>query len=468
MTILVVDDDPEARERLERALRASGDGWDVRLAVTAKEGLALAGDAGVECVVLDYRLPDADGLTCLRELRRARPELPIVMITGSGSEKVAVDAMKLGAADYVVKHTTYASVIPGVVREALGRRALARLAADPSGGASADLPAPDPATLARFEADGFIARSPVTLRLLALLVRAAQSTTAVLIEGESGTGKDLCAHALHKHGPRAKRPFVAQNCAAVPETLLESELFGHARGAFTGADRAHAGVFEQADGGTLFLDEIGEASPVIQAKLLRVLEEREVRPLGATSPRRLDVRLVAATNRDLRRDGEAGLFRLDLFYRVRVFPIVVPPLRERREDVAALAEHFLERFAREEQKPLAGFDPETIALLEGYAWPGNVRELQNEVRRLVVCAEPGARIAPDALEPRIRNVASPETGAPLRDIMRQVETSVIQSRLREHGGHRDAAARSLGMRRETLWKKLRALGLVTPDADSDE
>jgi two-component system response regulator HupR/HoxA len=251
----------------------------------------------------------------------------------------------------------------------------------------------------------------------------------------------------------------------VPEPLLESELFGHTRGAFTGADRAHAGVFEQADGGTLFLDEIGEASPAIQAKLLRVLEAREVRPLGATAARHVDVRVVSATNRDLRRDVDDGRFRRDLLYRLCVFPIVVPPLRERGEDVAALAEHFVGRFAREEKKALAGFERETIGVMERYAWPGNVRELQNEIRRLVVCAEPGARIAPAALDPRIRSEGPPGTAAPLRDIVRQVETSVIQSRLREHGYQREAAARSLGMRRESLWKKLRALGIVAPDSD---
>ncbi len=384
------------------------------------------------------------------------------MVTGGGSEAVAVEAMKLGAADYVVKHATYAQVVPGLVREALGRRALARLAAEPA--AHAAVPPLDAATRARFEADGFVARSAAMLRVLALIARAAQSRVSVLVEGGSGTGKELCARALHAHGPREARPFLAQNCAAVPETLLEGELFGHVRGAFTGADRARPGLFEQADGGTLFLDEIGDATPAIQAKLLRVLQEREVRPVGATTARRVDVRVLSATNRDLRRDVEEGRFRLDLYYRLRVFPIVVPPLRERREDVTPLAEHFLERFAREEEKPLAGFEPETLALIERHAWPGNVRDLQNEVHRLVICAEPGDRIAPDALSPWITGelAISPATAAPLREVMRQVETVIIQSRLREHGYRRAATARSLGITREALWQKLRALGLVPP------
>src|SRR5581483_10655878 len=387
-------------------------------------------------------MPDVDGLACLRELRRLRPDLPVVMVTGSGSEAVAVEAMKLGAADYVVKHATYGHAVPGVVREVLGRRALARLASDPAarGAPLRELRPPDAATLARFEADGFVARSPAMIRVLGLIARAAQSSVNVLIEGESGTGKELCARALHTHGPRAARPFVAQNCAAVPEALLESELFGHVRGAFTGADRSHPGLFEQADGGTLFLDEIGEASSPVQVKLLRVLQEREIRPVGATAARRIDVRLVAATNRDLRHESDAGRFRLDLFHRLRVFPIVVPPLRERREDVAPLAEHFLDRLAREEKKPIAGFHPDTLAVLRDHAWPGNVRDLENEVHRLVVCAEPGDVILPNALAPWITSdlPVSPATSAPLRELMRQVETSIIQSRLREHGYRRAA------------------------------
>ena len=465
MAILIVDDDGDTRARLKRALRESGDGWDVVQAASAADALARVTNADVECVLLDYRLPDADGLTCLRELRRLRADLPVVMVTGSGSEAVAVDAMKAGAADYVVKHATYVHVVPGVVREALGRRALGRLAADAGRGvASRGVPPLDDATRARFEADGFVARSPTMLRVLALLERAAGSNATVLIEGESGTGKELCARALHTHGPRAKGPFLAQNCAAMSETLLESELFGHTRGAFTGADRARAGVFEQADGGTLFLDEVGEASPAVQAKLLRVLQEREVRPVGGTAARRVDVRLVSATNRDLRGEVEAGRFRLDLYYRLRVFPIVVPPLRERREDVAPLARLFLERITREEGKPIAGFHPEALALLERYAWPGNVRDLQNEVQRLVLCAEPDEQIGPDAIVPWIAGklALSPATEAPLRELMRQVETVIVQSRLREHGYRRAETARSLGITRESLWAKLRALGLVPP------
>jgi DNA-binding NtrC family response regulator len=466
MAILVVDDDADTRAQLERALRESGDGWDVAQAATAKDGLARLAGGDVECVLLDYRLPDADGLECLREIRRLHADLPVVMVTGSGSEAVAVDAMKAGAVDYVAKHGMYAQVVPGVVRETLGRRALARLGTDASGLAvpSRELPPLDAATLARFEADGFIARSPAMLRVLGLIIRVTQSRATVLIEGESGTGKELCAHAIHTHGPNASRPFVAQSCAAMADTLVESELFGHTRGAFTGADRARPGLFEQAHGGTLFLDEIGEANLTLQAKLLRVLEEREVRPLGATTARRVDVRLVAATNRDLRREIDAGRFRLDLYHRLRAFPIIVPPLRERRADIAALAQHFLDRFTSQEQKPIARFHPEALAMLERYRWPGNVRDLQNEVYRLVLCAEPGDEITPDALAPWVAGdvPVTSATEAPLRDLMRQIEAAILQNRLRDHGYRKAETAESLGMTRWALWARLRALGLAPP------
>jgi DNA-binding NtrC family response regulator len=466
MAILVVDDDSETTARMADALRQAGDDWEVRCAASAKEALAAARDPHVDCVLLDYRLPDVDGLSCLRELRQIRPDVPVVMVTGAGSEGVAVEAMKLGAADYVVKHGTYVQVVPGIVREVLGRRALARLGAEPALRApvARELPTLDQAVLARFQSEGLIARSPAMLRLFALIERAAQSRATVLIEGESGSGKELCARAVHAHGPRAAAPFLAQNCAAVPESLLESELFGHVRGAFTGADRNHRGLFEQADGGTLFLDEIGEASPSVQAKLLRVLQEREVRPIGTTASQPVDVRLVAATNRDLRRDIADGRFRLDLLYRLRVFPIVVPPLRERPEDVAGLAEHFLAAIEREEGRKTGGFEPATLTVLARYAWPGNVRELQNEVHRLVLCAEPDETLAPDMLAPWILEEvpASAMTDTPLRDLIRQVEAAIIQSRLREHGYRRAATARSLGITREALWAKLRQLGIVPP------
>jgi transcriptional regulator with PAS, ATPase and Fis domain len=287
----------------------------------------------------------------------------------------------------------------------------------------------------------------------------------VLIEGETGTGKELFARAIHYHGARARRPFLAQNCAALPESLVESELFGHARGAFTGAERAQRGLFEAADGGTLFLDEVGEASPAIQAKLLRVLQDGEVRPVGSDAARRVDVRVIAATNCDLAQAVRAGRFRRDLYYRLRVFPIRLPPLRERRQDVRLLALQLLRRFAAEAEKRIPGFEPSALRLLERYPWPGNVRELENEIQRVVLCAEPGERITPDLLASWIAEGAPPaaaDGARPLKEIVREVEAATIRARLREHGYHRAATARSLGITRESLWAKLRQLGFVLP------
>src|SRR5881396_996021 len=306
---------------------------------------------------------------------------------------------------------------------------------------------------------------------LFLAERAAETRVTVLLEGETGTGKELFARAIHYHGPRARGPFLAQNCAALPEGLLESELFGHVRGAFTGAERARRGLFEEADGGTLFLDEVSEASPAIQAKLLRVLQDGEVRPVGASGGRKVDVRVIAASNGDLGEAARAGRFRADLYYRLRVFPIRLPALRERRGDIRLLAVHLLERIGAREGKTLRGFDARALRLLERYPWPGNVRELENEIHRLVLCAEPGERITPDLLAAWIVEGVPPAAGGgtrPLKEIVREVELATIRARLREHGYHRAATARSLGMTRESLWAKLRQLGFVAPRRGSGE
>jgi len=287
---------------------------------------------------------------------------------------------------------------------------------------------------------------------------------SVLVHGETGTGKELIARALHESSNRRERLFVAQNCAAIPENLLESELFGHKRGAFTGATEDKKGLFEIADGGTLFLDEIGELPLSLQAKLLRALQEGEVRPLGGASARRVDVRIVAATNRDLETEVREGRFREDLYYRLRVFPLSVPPLRERREDIPRIAEHFLERYAQEFGKDVAGFEDEALAALTAYDWPGNVRELENEVQRLVIQAEPGDRIGLELLSPRVRQIEgillqAGKSKGRLRTMVDQVERQVVLEALREHGGNKTAAAKAFGITREGLHKKIKQLGL---------
>ena len=372
--------------------------------------------------------------------------------------------MKLGAVDYLVKHGKFLNRVPMVVREALGRREIARALGAPGAG-EPSLPPLEPEAREAYRRQGIIGESPAIEVVLALAERAAQSRVAVLLEGETGTGKEVLAHALHAQSPRASKPFLAVNCAALPETLLESELFGHVKGAFTGADRDRLGLFREADTGTLFLDEIGETSPNVQAKLLRAVQDGLIRPVGGGEAHQVDVRVVSATNRDLRQEAEAGNFRLDLYYRVRVFPIRLPPLRERAGDIRLLAKHFLERICRHEGKRLRGFDQVALDLLERYGWPGNIRELENEIHRLVLYMNPGQRITTDVLPPWIVEQATPTSegdSRPLKEVLHEVEAAVINKRLREHGYKREATAKSLGVTREWLWAKIRQLGLVVP------
>jgi Nif-specific regulatory protein len=310
-----------------------------------------------------------------------------------------------------------------------------------------------------------VGKSRAMDELLRQLDKVVDTRVSVLIEGETGTGKELVASALHHRSRRRDKLFVAQNCAAFPEQLLESELFGHKRGAFTGATDEKKGLFEVADGGTLFLDEIGEMPPGLQAKLLRVVQEGEIRPIGATSVRHVNVRLVAATHRKLEDEVAAGRFREDLYYRLKVFPLRVPPLRERREDIPALAEHFLERYAREIGKPVAGLAQETLNLLTLHEWRGNVRELENEIQRLVIQVDPGAFITPELLSPGVRGAATLVTRAApgagsLKDRVEQVERVILLEVLAEHDNNKTSAAKALGITREGLHKKLKQLGIA--------
>ncbi|MBS2014566.1 MAG: sigma 54-interacting transcriptional regulator [Deltaproteobacteria bacterium] len=301
-------------------------------------------------------------------------------------------------------------------------------------------------------------------QLLQQLEKVVNTRVTVLIEGETGVGKELVAASVHYRSNRRDRLFVGQNCAAMPETLLESELFGHKKGSFTGAHEDKKGLFEIADGGTLFLDEVTEMPVSLQSKLLRVLQEGEVRPIGATQERKVNVRIVAATNRNLEKEVAEGRFREDLYYRLKVFPLRVPPLRERREDIPLIAEHFLHRFATEFGKPAGGFSQQTMELLQSYDWPGNVRELQNEVQRLCIQIDAGGFVTPDMLSPRVRQVEGmiervrPTKGT-LKEMMDQVERWLLIESLREHQNNKTAAAKSLGITREGLHKKLRAFGL---------
>jgi transcriptional regulator with PAS, ATPase and Fis domain len=326
--------------------------------------------------------------------------------------------------------------------------------------AAADTPADESVQLGP---EGIVGGGPAMRALFALLERAIHSHASVLLSGETGTGKDLLARAIHRGGARQRGAFVAVNCAAFPDTLLESELFGHVWGAFTGADRAKKGLFEVAHGGTLFLDEVGETSPSLQAKLLRALQEREVRPVGGARSRAVDVRLVAATNRNLRTEVVARRFREDLYYRLAVFPIRVPALRERPEDVLPLAELFLRRFGAREGKPGCRLTAKAADLLRAHAWPGNVRELENEIQRALALAEPGGALTPQHFSERVRGALEPVAagagGETLRETLDRIEAWLIRRALDAHGGRRAATARSLGITREGLYKKMQRFGI---------
>ncbi len=312
--------------------------------------------------------------------------------------------------------------------------------------------------------EGVIGDSPAMRETFALVQRARRSEATVLLSGETGTGKELLGRAIHSGGRRRSGPFLAVNCAAFPDSLLESELFGHTKGAFTGADREKRGLFQTAGGGTVFLDEIGETSGPLQAKLLRVLQEREVRPLGATRARRIDIRVIAATNRDLRFEVSNGHFREDLFYRLAVFPITVPPLRKRPEDILPLVEHFLHRHGRRERKPDCHVSQDAAHLLLSYSWPGNVRELENEAQRALALAEPGQEITPDLLSDSVTRIVEPvqavmREGESLQETLQRIEAWLLRRALQAHHGHRTRTARRLGITREGLYKKMRRFGI---------
>jgi Nif-specific regulatory protein len=321
----------------------------------------------------------------------------------------------------------------------------------------------------RYRLDGLIGDSPAMQKALTAAEQAARSRASVLLQGETGTGKELIARAIHYHGLRANAPFVTVNCPAIPRELLESELFGHVKGAFSGATENRRGLFELADGGTIFLDEVGEIDAGIQVKLLRTLENGEVRPVGADFTKQVHVRVIGASNRDLRCAGDQGAFREDLYYRLSALRITLPPLRERPGDILLLFRHFLARCEQEEGKPLGPADAETLALLQRYAWPGNVRQLRNEVHRIVSCAEAGARVTPELLSPEIGGAGPHQDGGgTLKEIVRRVETFVVRKRLREHGYNRTATAKSLGVTREWLWFKMRQLGIELPEGIGGE
>jgi len=438
--ILIVDDDELMRSFLATVL--GEEGYRVEEARNGNEGLTHLGKADFDLVVTDLRMPDISGLELMREGKKVRPESRWIVITAFGSIGSAVDAMKSGASDYLTKPfrdpDELRHVIGRVLREAEAETRISLL--------SEELRRQFPSVETIFLGEGME-------RVRKLVNDVAPTTTTVLITGQSGTGKELIARVIHDLSPRREGPFVAVHCAALAETLLESELFGHERGAFTGAVSVRKGRFELADRGTIFLDEIGEISAAIQVKLLRVLQEREFERVGGMRPISVDVRIVAATNKDLKAEVAAGRIREDLYYRLNVFPVALPSLAERRETIHSLAGYFLKKFAAAIGKSISGFSSEALSALENYPWPGNVRELQNVIERAVILARGEIDAKHLNLEPPRAPLVSAES------ILKSNERDTIRKVLDEVGGNRKQAARILGISLRTLQYRIKEYGL---------
>ncbi len=441
--MLVVEDDQAMRELLAESL--IDDGFSVETAGDGRTGITRVREGGIDLVISDVRMPDVDGLDLLREVRAGHPAPHVITITAFGSIETAKRAIKLGAYDYITKPFEIDKLLV-VARNALGERAL-----------QGEVESLRKTIVPADRMGELLGKSVRMQEVFDLVERFAPSPAPVLITGESGTGKELVAKAIHFQSPRKGAPFVAMNCAAIPDSLIESELFGHKRGAFTDARADRDGLFVQADGGTLFLDEIGELSLGMQAKLLRAIQEREVRPLGSSKTERVDLRIVAATNRDLDRRIAEGFFRSDLFYRLNVLVIALPPLRARLEDVPLLAEHFLIKCAGRVNRPhVRGFDPGAARALMDYDWPGNVRELENVVERAVLYAEKDLVAAVDLPQQiKERKPSDALSSAVARGLtLAELEREYILQVLAAEGGNKTRAAQRLGLDRKTLYRKL--------------
>jgi DNA-binding NtrC family response regulator len=454
-TILIVEDEAKLRRLLE--LDLSEEGHRVLSAPDAEQGLKLLRQETVDLVVTDLKLPGMDGLEFLHAVKRTNAALPLVVMTAYGTVETAVEAMKAGASDYVLKPFSLAEMKMVIQKELDVRRlreenrtlreALGQKYAHPN----------------------VVTRSAKMQEVLATVERIAPTNSTVLLGGESGVGKDLIAHVLHEKSRRASGPFIKINSTAIPESLLESELFGYEKGAFTGATATKPGKFELADKGTLFLDEIGDVPPATQVKLLRVLQEREFERLGGTRTLKVDVRLVAATNRDLRAALEEGTFREDLYYRLNVVPIDIPPLREHTEDIPDLVQLFIERFSRGSGKPVTAIRPEALQRLMEFHWPGNVRELENVIERACAMAKGSVLELEDIrLEPA-RPRPALESGALLPEgfTLEQWEDELIREALRRTAGNKSRAARMLGLSRNALRYRLSRMGIADePEKES--
>jgi DNA-binding NtrC family response regulator len=460
-SVLVCDDEEIMRDVLETIL--SGAGYKVELARTGEEAVEIYSQRQFDVVLMDVSMPGMGGLTALEELIKLDAEAVILMITAYATFDTAISAWEKGAAGVIRKPFQNEQILALVARGIRSRRkeeerqnlrqAMAKVV----------------------KREGFIGRSEIMENVFRLVERVAPARSTVLITGESGTGKELVAKAIHESSPRADAPFVVVNCSNIPSELLESEIFGHTKGAFTGAVAAKKGLFEVADTGSIFLDEIGDLRPETQVRLLRVIQEREFTPLGDTTPVKVDVRIIAATNVDLKEAVKNGTFREDLYYRLSVVPIELPPLRNRREDILPLAQHFIAKYAAENSREISeNVSPEVLALLENYYYPGNVRELENIIERAVVIA-PSNEITVDCLRPEVRdpNLAMEmirategasadidiSRGVNFYDEVKKFEIDLIRRALEQTGGHQSRAARLLGLNATTLNSKIKTYNL---------
>jgi DNA-binding NtrC family response regulator len=448
-TLLVVDDEPNILSTLRRALELEG--YAVEVAGSGRIALEKLRARGFDAVLLDVAMPEMDGLATLKAMREQQAELPVMMMSGNATLATAVEATKLGACDFLEKPLTTDKVLI-TVQNALKLARLERDAEELKQKTRADLE----------QALSIIGGGPRMRRIVETLRKAAPSTARVLITGERGTGKELVARALHELSKRKDAPFVKLNCAAIPSELIESELFGHEKGSFTGATQQRRGKFEQAHGGTLFLDEIGDMTLSAQAKVLRVLQENEVERVGGQETLTVDVRVVAATNKDLKQEIEKGRFRADLYDRLNVVPVEVPPLRERKEDLPALVEHFLQQACAANGKRAATLAHPAMSLLMQHDWPGNVRELKNTVERLVIFANSNVIDEEEvhAALPGVKAVRGRYTrGAALKDLVASAEREIVLAALEANKHHIANTARELGLERSHLYKKMRALGI---------
>jgi DNA-binding NtrC family response regulator len=454
--VLVVDDDPQARDVLVYALRRRE--YDVTETGDPKAALAACRETPFDILFTDLKMPAMDGVTLFHQARAVLPTLVGIVVTAHGTIDSAVRAMKEGIFDYITKPFLIDEVVASLERAVAFRRLVLE-----NTSLKRQLQT-------RYGFDRFLGQSEAMQRVFALITRVAETDSTVLILGESGTGKELVARTMHFNGPRAEKPLIAVNCGALPETLLESELFGHERGAFTGATSTRIGRFELAHGGTIFLDEIGEMSPSLQVKLLRVLQQRAFERVGGTKTIQVDVRVIAATNRDLEEAVRDGRFREDLYYRLNVIPIVVPSLRERVEDIPLLAAHFLAVFNEQKHKHIQGVSDEAMRMLCAHAWPGNVRELENLIERVVILKGEGVitptdlpdKVVRRATDTTVPSIVFPTEGVDFNRLVEAFEDDLIRRALKAAGGVKNRAAQLLRLNRTTLVEKMKKSARVLP------